>query len=412
MVPQSLKFTTTKRGLAARRVPVKLRPEQQTYASNNNKLIQIKIPNTALFDTRKGYITFDVGLTTTGGTYKRMHNGIFSCINRLRMLAGSTEIEDIQDWNRIYSILWAALNPSEVVSAIAHTAMGFGTQVERDALGAATTSYCCPLYSGILNSELLPTRDISSNLMLELYIEDGTVCVETDGTVPIITISNILFHVERLELDPAYMEFISSYIRSNGLQFGFHTWQRYINSLPASSSQQLLINHRSSSMNGMLNILVNSANINDPTVNDRFLTWPAETPNGAVWNQTKLLINAMPFPDEPIDLVQARKMEPYQMYCRWAMKWNLNGFLAIAPPITNDSFTIAEVGRFLQVDDLEAYPEEPNVINAFTTLAMNSTILKMIQFSKAIDAGFQLDSWVEYFRQIGLTSNGKIVILQ
>ncbi len=173
-----------------------------------------------------------------------------------------------------------------------------------------------------------------------------------------------------------------------------------------------MINHKTSSVNGMLNILVNSNDINDPTVNDRFLTWPSETPNGAQWTETNLLINAIPFPDEPIDLVNARKMEPYQAYCRWAMKWNLNGFLQIAPPISNDSFIVSDVGRFLQIDDLEAYPEEPNLINSFTTLNSNSSLIKNLKFSKAIDAGYQMDHWVNYFRQIGLTSGGKIIILQ
>lgn len=409
VIPNSLKFTSSKRGIGARRVPVKLRSEQQTYASNNNKLIRILLPNNSLYDTRNGYLTFTVTVATTGGTYKRVHRGIFSIFNRFRVVVGSTEVEDLRDYNRIYSALWEMINPADVTTTIGDQVMGFGTTAQRNALGAAaSTSYACPVFSGILNTELLPFDNIGGGMYLDFYLEDGVACVETDGTVPIITVSNVVFHVERLELENGYRDFIRSYVSTNGLNIGFHTWERYINSLTTGTQQNITINHKSSSMNGMLNFLINSTTLNDTTVNDRFLDW-IPNPGGNALTQSSLFINGAVFPDEPIDCVSTFKIEPYQMYCRWIMKWKLNSFLAIAPPITNAAFITA---RFCQIDDLEAYPEEYDLINPFSTLGNNATLIKKINFNAAIPAGWQLDSWVEYFRQIMIRSDGTVVVLQ
>lgn len=416
VVPNSLKFTSSKRGIGARRIPVKLRAEQQSYSSNNNKKIRILFPNNALYDTRNGYMTFDINVSANASTYVRVHQGVFSVFNRLTIVSGATEVEDLRDYNRIYSALWKMINPPDVVSSIGNNLMGFGSQADRNLLyGSGTVSLCCPVYSGILNTELLPFDNING-MFMDFYLEDPTMCVETDGTSPNVTLSNIIFHVERLELDGEYREYIKNYVNTNGLNIGFHTWERYINTLTTGTQQTLTIQHKSSSMNGMLNLFVNSTEINLTTVNDKFITWPSSPAalGASAITQSQLLINGAVFPDEPIDCINALKAEPYQMYCRWIMKWKLNGFLPIAPPITNDAFNgnAPFLDSFVQIDDLEAYPEEMDLINPFTTLGNNATLLKKIQFLAALPAGWQLDSWVEYFRQIVIQSNGNVVVLQ
>jgi hypothetical protein len=403
VIPDSLKFTPVKQGLAARRVPVKIRSEQQTYSSNNNKLIRIILPNNAIYDTRSGYLTFTLNVSVTGGTYARVHTGVFSIFNRLRILASSTEVEDLRDYNRLYSALMEMLNPAQVITNVGHTQMGFGTQLERNAK-SPQSDYACPLFSGVLNNELLPFDNLKSGVVLELTLEDGSMCIETDGTNPIITISNILFHMERVELDPSYRSFLSSHVRSNGLQLGFHTWERYISALTTGTNQNILINHRSSSMNGILNFLIDSTQLNNTLVNDRFLNWlPLSL------TQTSILINGTIFPDEPVDTVFAGRYEAYQIYCRWVQKWKLNAFMPIAPCLSQEAFATS---RFVFIDDLEPYPEEMDLINPFTTLGNNSTILKKLNFSAPIGAGYQLDSWVEYFRQVAIYTDGSVKVLQ
>lgn len=402
VIPNTLKFTSTKQGVACRRVPIIIRAEQPQYASNNNKLIRIIFPNKYLIDTRKGYVTFDLSIAVTGGTYKRLNRGVFSVLNRLKVLAGASEIEDLRDYNRIYSALWEMKNSPDVSSGIGQLA-GFGTQAERNASGAILESYYCPLMSGVLNTELLPTENIAGGLVLELTLEDATACVETDGTNPIITISKVEFHMERLELDMDYRNFIKNSVATNGMKIGFTTWDRIINALTTGSRSDLNFNIKNSSVYCVLNFLINSAQINDPTVNDRFLNWTPSPGGTQSIIQNSLQINGTTFPDEPVDLLATHRIQPYQTYCRWIMRWSLNNIQPLAPPITWQSFIN---NRFVFINDLEAYPEEMDLLNSFSTLGNNASFTTKLVFDGTIPSGWQLDSWVEYFTQVTIFPNG------
>jgi len=412
-VPETLKFTRSKQGLAARRIPIKIRAELQQYSTDKNKQMRFLIPNGTLLDFRKGYLQFDVTLAKTGGTYIRVHEGIFSLFDRLRILANTSQCSDVRDWNRIYNALWQMIQPAIVTQNIGVGLMGFGTQATRNAQGAITVTYICPIWSGLLNTELLPLDNINGGLQLELYLGDPTTTIETDGTTPIVTISNPVLHCERLELDVNYRRGMADYVRANGLQLGFHTWDRYINQLTGGTQQNVNIQHRSSSLNAMLNIFVNAQELNNPAVNDKFIKWP--TLNFA---SNQVINNSQTFPDEPMDGTYAGFGEIYQMYCRWIMKWSLNGILTDAPPISWASFggnapIPAADAQFVQIDDFEAYPEEMDLINPYTTMANNTTIMKKMNFSAPIPLNtYQLDTWAEFFQQATILSNGKVELLQ
>lgn len=405
-IPESLKFKVPKKGLAARRSPIKIRAEKSSYSSANDKLIRFIFPNSALLDTRNGYLTFNVAITNATGTYVRVHQGIFSLFDRLRVMASSTEVEDLRDYNRIYSALWEMINMPSVTSNIGTTLMGFGTQIERNALSiAASTDYACPIFSGVFGTELLPFDNLNNNVVMELYIEDATGCLESDSpTTPVITISNLVFHCEKLELQQDYRNYISGYVRSNGLVLGFNTWERYINSLTSGFNQNVSITHRSSSVNGLLHFLIDSSQLNTMTVNDKFITW---LPLSVATAST--LLNGNVFPEEPIDCVTAQRIECYQMYCRWVMKWKLSGMLPIAPPINCAAFAL---NRFVMIDDFEPYPEVTDIVNPFTTLGNSATMIKKLVFTGAVPANYQLDTWVEFYKQIKIFTDGSIKVLQ
>ncbi len=407
-IPNAVKFKEVKQALACRRVPQKIRAANATYASNNNKQIQIKLPNNGLCDTRYGYLSFDCSISATGGTYRRLSYGAFSAFDRLSVKFGSVEVEDIRDYNRIQNLLWETEQIAEITSNFGSTTtiggMGFGTQAERNALGLLTTNYCIPLYSGVLNTELLPFQVIKSGMELNLYIGDPTTFVETDGTLPIVTITNVIFHVERLDLEPKYMAFINNYVASNGLRIGFHSMERYTNALNTGLQQSLTISNKSSSVSGLYNIFVDSTTLNSTTTNDKFITWE---PNNLVEYSTN--INGTIFPEEPIDCVSNGAWEAYQIYLRYCSKWQLNGMIRSQPALPFETF---RTSRFLFIIDLEPYPEEEGLINPFTTLGNNSTSILKLVFSSAVPAGLQCDTWVKVFKQISIFADGSARVIQ
>lgn len=413
-VPESLKFKMSKRGMAARRIPIKIRSELQQYSSNNNKLIRFFIPSSTILDARAGYITFNVTLSQTGGTYIRCHDGIMSIINRVRILWGATQCSDVRDWNRIYEALWQMFQRPAVTSAWGMM-MGWGTQIDRNAAGASVsgTDYVLPLWSGILSGRLLPLSSVSGGMVLEMYIEDPSLCIECDGATPIITITNPVLHVERLELPTSYQTYIDNCIRKAGLQFGFHTWERYINQLMGGTQQNITIQHRSTSLNALLNFFVMTQELNDTTVNDKFIIWT--TQNLAT---SQVLVNNFVYPDEPTDGTYCGFAEFYQQYCRYIAKWKLNGIIPLEPPISWAEFQglapfLTTTPQFIQVDDFEAYPEEMDIINPYSVLKNNTTILKKLVFSVAFAPNtIQLDTWAEYFQECKIETNGRVNLIQ
>lgn len=403
-IPSSIKFQKIKKGIAAKRTPVIIRAEQQEYSTNRNKMIRLLMPSNTLYETRAGYLKFDVAIQSTNSTYKRLHWNISSIFQRARIIAGATEIEDVIDYNRIAVILHEVYNPTLATSNMGNAQQGFTTEIKRNALGQTTATYICPLQSGVLGTELLPFDNINTGIILELYLEDPTVCVETDGTNPIINVSNIEFRMERLELDRNYRQFLKDFVIKNGLQLGFHTWRRYVNALPSGKRQDVQILHKSSSLNGMLNLFVNSAQTNNTLINNKLLTW---IPLGL--QQTQLQINGSIFPDEPIDCQVGERYIPFQNYCRWMNRWNLNGIVDISPPI--DAISFAD-NRFFQIDDFEPYPEHDDIINPFNTLAPNSVIIKRLMFEDLTPVNYQLDTWVQFFQQVEIFTDGSVRVLQ
>lgn len=313
--------------------------------------------------------------------------------------------------------------------------MGLGTQAQRNAQGALSITYYMPLWSGVLNGVFIPFHALRDGLYLELFLDDPTTFVETDGTVPIVTVSNLMLHAERLELKPQYLSEVYNYVRTNGLEFAYHSWERYISALTTGATQQITINNKSSSVNCFLNLFVNSATISSTLTNDKFITWPYAA---LMLQQYNALINGMfhlccnvdsyphcsncniqgvVFPDEPIVINVtngAHGYEVYQIYCRWLNKWRLDGMIPIAPPIPlqffADSAGVADM--FLFFLDMQAYPQDPDLVNSFTTLQDNSATLIKLQFASTIPANYEMDTWLEYFKVSKIRSDGSVVVVQ
>ncbi len=404
-VPEEIKFGEIRKALAARRTPIIIRSLNTQYSTAGNRKIMIKLSNQNILDLRKGFLKMDITLTAPGSTYKRLHSNIQCIFNRIVVRSGSVVIQDNRDANRKALLMYEITQDPDMTGCIGMNG-GFGTQAERNTAGGLTQSYMVPLPSNLLKSELLPTRDLANPIEIDLYLEEPSVVMETDSVGALnIAVENVEFHVEKYELESSYSQYISDYIANNGLKLGFHELERYQNLVTTSVTQNLIINSRNSSLYGIMNIFVPSATLNDPSVNDRLITW---LPTGL--QTTQVDVNSKLYPDEPTDCVSTNRWNAYQMYLRWANAWALDGIIFKAPPITSTAFS---TDRFIQFDDFEPFPEAPKtIINPFTTLENSANIRKKYTFTVAPPANTQLDSYVEFFVEIQITAGGSVVIKQ
>lgn len=405
-IPADLKVGKIKSAIGAKRIPIHIRADQTQYDTNTNRLIRIALPTGSNFDMRKAHLTFTLALAKTGGSYIRVHQHIFSIFNRLRVLYGSVAIEDNRDYNRRCHIVNQAENNRQAEWQTQGLSMGFGTQAQRNAWGAATsTDYVCQLFSGIINTEFLPFENFKKTFYLELYLEDPTVCLETDGTNPVITISNIMFNIEHLELQKNFRESLASLVATKGLVIGWHNYERNTQALTTGQNQTINITQKHSSINGFMNIFVNSAAINDMTQNDRMLTWPSLSLSLA-----QLFINNKTFPDEPIDCVFSNSSFVYDDYLKWIDSKHTNYLLKMPVPISQYEFVNSS--KFLQIDNFEAFPGADDLINPMNNIDSTVNIQKRLTFPGSIASNYQYDTYIKYFTVVQLFTDGTVKEIQ
>lgn len=405
VVPSDLKFCKPKYGAPLLREPVKVRASSTSYISNGNNEIIVQLSNDGNYDFRRGYLTFDVQLSATGATYVRLAQGVWCIFYRMRTLLGF-ELENIQEYNRLFSLLWEALNDDRQSSVLALELMGIGTPLDRDIWGTQIKNYAMPLLSGFFDKDLLPLMMFTQIAELRLTMGDATTFVETDGTSPIVTITNFQFHCERISASSPFNVKVKSEIALSGLTLSFPTFQYYSQGLAAGSANlnSIFVNHKSASMLSILQVWTPQGTVNTTTVNDKFVTWPRLT------DKHQFKIFGRFYPEEAVTYPAITAAEAYFTYLNWLTEeWQLSGELRGTPaPISNLEFT--QGNEFIIILDVKGFPFDKEVINALGT--ENSTV--QLQFDAyipvALPVAYRSDFFVQYQRQIYINPQGVAVV--
>lgn len=401
VIPESMKFSSLKRGAPATRTRIRLRPEQNQYSTQSNQKIQIKIPNDCIIDFRDAHWVFKISIQVTGGSYVRLSQGIQCLFERMRTLSGSTQILEVRNWNDLMSKEIFEKIPPEVLDSVGMSE-GYGSQADRNAAGSQVTEYNMCFMDPLLGKQLVPLHKLKGLLQMELYLDNAQKFVETDGTNPIVTLSDLELHCDRVELSQSYLQQVDSFIAANGFTIGFLTWERYDNNLiSGGQTQDLRINAKQASVNGIKNYFNASNTVSDTTVNDKFLTWPKLD-----LFQSQLIINSKTRPDEPVLVQQAQGANAWKIYTNWIGYSRGDGFIRIAPPINEYDFNNSN--QFVYIDDFEAYREESDLINPFTTIGNQTDILQKLVFSSNIPANYQRFSWLQYYQKNQIFANGTV----
>ncbi len=405
VIPDSMRFSVSKRGAPSTRTRIKLRPEQNQYSTNSNQKVQMKIPNDCIIDFRDAHWVFQVSISVTGGTYARLAQGIQCMFERFRTISGSTQIYEIRNWNDLMTKEIFERIPGEVIDSVGMTE-GYGSQTDRNAAGSQVTEYNMCFMDPLLGKQLVPLHKLKGLLQIEAYLDNAQRFVETDGINPIVTLNNIELHCDRVELSPSYLQEVDRYIASNGYIIGFLTWERYDNSIIAGgTAQDLRINAKQASVNGIKNYFNAANTVSDTTVNDKFLVWPKLD-----LFQSQLIINSKTRPDEPILCQQAQGANPWKIYTNWIGYSRGDGFIKIPPPI--NAYDFNNSNQFVYIDNFEAYREETeqDLINPFTTIGNQTDILQKLVFSSNLPANYQRLSWLQYYQKNQIYTNGQIVV--
>lgn len=399
-IPQSMKWANIQSSVSCRKVEFKIKPEQTQYSNNTNKIVRFMIPNIDFLDFREGYLKFNVTITPgAGATYCRVQQGIWSIFDQLRVASASMDIEKILYLNLINCFMHEMLADPFVVASVDRVLFGVGTQTDRNTWSAAPKTYCIPIASGFLNSGLMPMAYIAGALWIEWYITDPTLCMETDGAAPTITVNFPEIVCMRCTPGREYCDMVRNKINKAGIAFGWKAWQAYQTTPTPSATFSFQIPHRTSSVDSIVNIMRNANQLQNMTINDRMLNW-------YFYNMStyQLRWNGIIIPDEPIFCGNGA-LQPYIILLKWLGQWKATGVYHDVPNINELHWT---VDRFCFINDLTTMADS-KLFSPVSSSTIASTIQADIVLTQAPSQPVQIDSLVTYFNLAILGATGQFV---
>jgi hypothetical protein len=409
-VPDKYKFQRPVRTPNIDRKEELLRPLSNGYSTAGDSVMRFVLPKKNI-DLRDGYLRLYITLSKTGGTYIRLHQMAASIINKVRWCVGNVESSN-EYWNRTQLFKYVTGTLPDVVQTIGQDLLGWGTQADRNAWGAATTEYTIPLDIGILQQGSLPLAFLEqdSDFYLELYLENPLWCVETDGTDPVITITNprLIYHSVSSK-DGSYEAGMRSDIQSGRLQLAYSEWATYQN--PVNNNiLEARINWNGNSLAAIAHVFVDQSSLSNPAVNDKFITWLKTFSNGTTIVDYQLQLGDGNW--VPAEAIQCtgNAGRAYHNYLDYMGIWDSDARCQAPAPITLDSFNL---DLFVMTNNLTNIPKDyykrRMIFNQLSTMTSANNTLLRCNLTGIPPSQSVVYHFVNYGVLFSVTSSGKLV---
>jgi hypothetical protein len=243
-------------------------------------------------------------------SFIRFQNNIQSIFTRVRLLYGSTPLEDIVNYNVIARMLseWTSssgavhdqtsiadgiggasnIGSSSAATKVVNTrslthglySLGAGFFCYPSAItasGYTTRRYQVTIGLGLFTQgKLLPTKFMASQLAVELTLAKETDCIISNGCAgissalnetlnPTYQIKNVNMIPEILEFDASYDNMFLKGLQEGGVPIKFSSWHTYQFTHPGGNSVNILIQERSRSVKSIFTVIrrQNSTKYND-----------------------------------------------------------------------------------------------------------------------------------------------------
>ena len=244
-------------------------PESGENGYIKGNVIRIRLP-ASFIDFNRANLQFTTTISANASTYIRHRWNIGTCFSLVRVLIGSTEISQTQNFALIDSIVELSKTES-YINSVGKQLRGLGDATARNAQANSGVTYCLYLGDTIkLLSQALPLYKIQEVMTLEFTVNDLQ-CLETDGTNPQLTINNVKFHYDTIQISPEIDNMITQKINDKlcipYLQYDYFNNTQMTNGINSMATQ---LPFRQISLAGVLAVARNSANLSNPAINDTY----------------------------------------------------------------------------------------------------------------------------------------------
>jgi hypothetical protein len=263
VIPADLTFEKALESVRIKRIPVRAQSDTQTYGLNGK--VQIQLPSD-FSDFRGSYLTFNAIAPLNGGTYVRFSYPIQSMFRRAQVYLGSEIIEDIDDQNVLQGIFKMASSYDSVNNTTLEGAYLAATR--------ATQTNAGRLYSVHMHLESLmrvwPLHKIKMPLRLVLTIGSGNDFLEYDGSIPVVTVSDIYLNYHSLQVPSDVSALLDAQIAAGNLKVRIHSWDNYNVQIASATSNTLMLPFKRRVVNAMIAVWRDAADISSAAVDGKF----------------------------------------------------------------------------------------------------------------------------------------------
>lgn len=366
-VPFNARFSFPSQANKSIKMTPRINPKTGANYSPGQQM-RIELPAQGYMNAGNSCLEFDVtlaGWETSSGEITRFQNNIQSLFSRVRILYGSTPLEDIINYNVIIRALteWTGTNQNGltdqqslgdgvggyvvgsdsagkaglcsvrqtsiqgVTSVLNSTAYPAGTSFNVAGLGGAvpnnqswlsgvnlatgtkcTRRYQVHLGTGLFTQEkLIPLKFMASAFAIEITFAPAEECIfslpgASTGTPPTYAIGNVNFLPEILEFDASYDAVFLEGLRNGGIPILFASWHTYIFNTAASSNVNLLVQERSRSVKALFCVQRRSPIQMSTDSHATFFDTAAPDVSGTTMQSYQYRIGGRYYPPSPVQL--------------------------------------------------------------------------------------------------------------
>lgn len=419
-------YVCPKTGYKVYQQPFKWFPvDNNQYQGRGTNRIRFDIPNTNIWNLIPGYLSFDLTLSSDGivippsvlPPYVRIRQGTWSLINRARHLDNLQPIEEIFPYNIIYNFLWTFKQSSDYANAVGPDLMGIGTKNQRNIWGAGTFKFLMPIYLGWIRAGPFPAKYMKNTQSIEFFLEDPSVCLESNCGALNYTMSNVELHAYKMlpgfpgtEMSIeslAWEETLRRQIDSGEYKVMIDYWDWYQNT-PVQITGDYLVPIKTAAIKGIFTVLSNVNNVGNPQIDDTMNTYlKLQT------SQYYLKVFTNLYPEQPVEC-RGMAIEAYMFYLNYVNAWKIGGFLNEDQPDFPNSQSDVPVSiqefndiAFAMIADFRSTRYRDCINPIFNTDSSTTDTRFYLRFDAPPPAGTSLYHIAESSAIYGLTSRGE-----
>jgi hypothetical protein len=303
-----------------------------------------------------------------------------------------------------YNLLSTILNSVGVLnypSAVGFMTAGMGSQAQRNAL-AAGSIYYIPLTTNFFQN-ILPLALIRDEIRIEVYFENPTAFIETDGTVPSFLMSNMEMIFEEYGFaNNSYISALQRKLNNDGrLVFKWMDVQYNGNTITGQGKANIDVPSKFQLIKMFLAVLRNQGTLQSTTVNDKFETW---NPNAMTSYQFR--INNIYIPVQAIENSVTAPLDPhaYLQMIQTLRGWSPYNNVLIDEIIAQNYYT----NKMLIAHDFSAFAD---ALSGVSTVNGASTFLFYLTLG-TVAVPQSLDMFVMFESSMVLDKNRLVHLIQ